>query len=70
MSNGHYYAITALRSGVYHFTSEAERDVWLAEQGEYGEAVPSHRVAASIRMEFEDSTVRDPNGTTLGLFPR
>ena len=35
----HFYGVDALRSGIYHFGSEAERDAWIAERPEYRDGV-------------------------------
>ena len=35
----HFYGVDALRSGIYHFGSVAERDAWIAERPEYRERV-------------------------------
>jgi hypothetical protein len=62
----HFYAASPLRSGIYHFTNEADRASWIKDHD--GFAVPGHRVDPEVRMQYEDSTVRDVNGVTGGLF--
>jgi hypothetical protein len=62
----HFYAASPLRSGIHHFSSEDDRASWIEDHD--GFAVPSHRVDPEVRMQFEDSTVRDVNNVTRGLF--